>query len=106
MARTRRAGLDDTTGRAEECRAVAAHRARWAQPVSQYVSDYWFIRGFVELVTVDAEAVAIAESAYLRNLEWLDLSSNKRRRGRAGGIGGVGEPAQAGPSQLPLERDR
>src|SRR3954462_10245377 len=54
-ARMRRTGVDTYPLATRESDLIRAHHARWAQPISQYVSGYDFFRGFVELVTVDAE---------------------------------------------------
>ena len=55
MARMRRTGVDTYPLALREGDLIRAHHARWAEPIAQYVSGYQFYRGFVELVTVDAE---------------------------------------------------
>jgi hypothetical protein len=54
-ARMRRTGVDTYPLAQREDDLIRAHHARWAQPIAQYVSGYQFFRGFVEVVTVDAE---------------------------------------------------
>src|SRR3954453_5301771 len=54
-ARMRRTAVDSYPLATRESDLIRTHHARWAQPIAQYVSGYQFFRGFVELVTVDAE---------------------------------------------------
>lgn len=55
MARNRRTGMDNYPHSMRAGDLIRAHHARWAQPVAQYVTGYQFLRGFVDLVDVDAE---------------------------------------------------
>jgi hypothetical protein len=77
MAHNRRTGVDNYphTIRADEL--VREHGPRWAHPVSQYVSGYHFLRGFVDLVEVDTEwflesADELSAMAPVLHLDLLD----------------------------------
>jgi hypothetical protein len=78
-ARMRRTGVDTYPLALREGALIEAHHARWAQPISQYVSGYQFFRGFVELVRVDTEwFVESADELYdLAPILHLDLTDAK-----------------------------
>ncbi|MCW2751435.1 MAG: hypothetical protein JWR83_2545 [Aeromicrobium sp.] len=77
--RMRRTGVDTYPHGMRESDLIRAHHARWAEPIAQYVSGYQFFRGFVELVTVDAEwFLESADELYdLAPILHLDLTDAK-----------------------------
>jgi hypothetical protein len=55
-SRNRKARADSDLGVAgREGDLIRAHGARWAEPVSQTMSGWGFLRGFVEVADIDAE---------------------------------------------------
>ena len=66
-ARARAAWRDDHLMSSRSRELSERHRERWVHPVRQLVTDTWFIRGFVELVTMDAEVfLMFSEDLYRR----------------------------------------
>jgi hypothetical protein len=55
MAQDRRNNEDSYPAAMQAGNLIRAHGTRWAEPVSQVVSGWQFLKGFVDLVKVDAE---------------------------------------------------
>jgi hypothetical protein len=55
MAQDRKNNADSYPAAMQAGDLIRAHGARWAEPVSQAVTGWQFLKGFVDLVTVDAE---------------------------------------------------
>jgi hypothetical protein len=64
MARARAAWADSYPLSLRSAALTERHHQRWAQPVRQLVAGYQFLRGFVDLVTMDA-GIFLAFSADL-----------------------------------------